>query len=72
MYFGNLDGHFYAYDGKTQRLKWCFRVPGERAQALDFTVADGRILLSSPNGLFALGDDGSGRDPKGFTLTTTP
>ncbi|MHC5036302.1 MAG: hypothetical protein ACYTHM_03235 [Planctomycetota bacterium] len=56
MFFGNLDGYFYAFHLKTGDLKWAFHV-GADAQALNFVYGKGRIFLFTSAGLFCLGQD---------------
>ncbi|MEW6742133.1 MAG: PQQ-binding-like beta-propeller repeat protein [Planctomycetota bacterium] len=70
MYCGNLDGCLYAYDAKTAKMKWAFRVgTGEDAQAQDFVYWKGMIFLSSTKGLFAIGQDPEKKSaPAGFIL----
>jgi outer membrane protein assembly factor BamB len=67
VYFGNLDGNFYAHDATTGALKWRFALPG--AQVGPFVVDGDRLIGSSSAGLFALGDDpGADVAPPGFVL----
>jgi outer membrane protein assembly factor BamB len=68
LYFGNLDGHLYAFDYEKERLKWAFEV-GEGQQVSDFIYHEGILLVGTTVGLYALGNDATkDKLPKGFIL----
>ena len=56
LYFGNLDGHLYAFDYKTGQYKWAFEV-GEKQQVHDFVYHGDILLVATTEGLYALGND---------------
>ncbi|MFH1999561.1 MAG: PQQ-binding-like beta-propeller repeat protein [Planctomycetota bacterium] len=56
LYFGNLDGHLYAFDYKTGQYKWSFEV-GEKQQVHDFVYHNDMLIVSTTEGLYALGND---------------
>ena len=68
LYFGNLDGHLYAFDYKRETFKWAFEV-GEEEQVSDFIYHRDVLLVSTSKGLFALGNDPKKRKlPSRFVL----
>ncbi|MFH1999560.1 MAG: M56 family metallopeptidase [Planctomycetota bacterium] len=70
LYFGNLDGHLYAFDYETEKLKWAFEV-GEGKQVTDFIYTKGILLVNSSEGLYALGNDQEQKElPKNFVLVS--
>ena len=70
LYFGNLDGHLYAFDFKTGRYKWSFEVStGKNKQVYDFVYHKGCLLVSTGAGLYALGNDPEKKElPHNFVL----
>ena len=68
LYFGNLDGHLYAFDFKRETFKWAFEV-GKKEQVLDFIYHRNILLVSTTGGLYALGNDPKKRKlPSQFVL----
>jgi outer membrane protein assembly factor BamB/C-terminal processing protease CtpA/Prc len=72
LFFGNLDGHLYAFDYKRERFKWAFEV-GDEAQVLSLVYHRDILLVSTTEGLFALGNDPKKRRlPANFVLKPKP
>ena len=82
LIFGNLDGFLYAFSYKGNRLLWRFTPSAEGegvtrneeagVQVSGFVhLPDGRLLVATTRGLFALGSDRRKCSP-GFTLHYTP
>ncbi len=70
LYFGNLDGHLYAYEYKNERYKWSFEL-GEGQQVHDFVYHQDILLVSTTEGIYALGNDKKRKKlPKSFVLMT--
>ena len=70
LFFGNLDGHLYAFDYETEKLRWAFET-GPRMQVHDFVYHEGILLVSTMEGIYALGNDDAKTDmPQGYVLTS--
>lgn len=68
LYFGNLDGHLYAYDYKKEKRKWAFEV-GEGQQVHGFVYHKDILLVRTTEGIYAIGNDPKKkRLPKAFVL----
>jgi outer membrane protein assembly factor BamB len=70
LYFGNLDGHLYAFDFNTGRYKWSFEVGADKHQQVyGFIYHKGCILVRTTVGLYALGNDPEKKElPHNFVL----
>ncbi len=70
LYFGNLDGHLYAFDFQTGRYKWAFEVgTGKDRQVHGFVYHRGCLLVTTTAGLYALGNDPEKKElPQNFML----
>lgn len=70
LYFGNLDGHLYAFNYETEKLEWAFET-GPQMQVHDFVYHEGILLVSTTEGIYALGNDDAKTDiPQGYVLTS--
>jgi outer membrane protein assembly factor BamB/beta-lactamase regulating signal transducer with metallopeptidase domain len=69
LYFGNLDGHLYAFDYETEELEWLFEV-AEKQQVHDFIYHRDILLVTTTEGLYALGNDPEGKARRGYVLTS--
>jgi|GEM_PF-720029 len=70
LFFGNLDGHLYAFDYKSERLEWAFEVGAEQ-QVGDFIYHRDVLIVTTGEGIFALGNDRKKKKlPKHFILTS--
>lgn len=70
LYFGNLDGHLYAYEYKNGQYKWSFELDEEQ-QVHSFVYHQDILLVSTTEGIFALGNDKKRKKlPKSFVLMT--
>ena len=66
--FGAKSGTFYAFDYKTEKRKWAFEV-GAKQQVTGFIYHRDILLVSTTEGIYALGSDPKKRKlPRDFVL----
>ena len=68
LYFGNLDGHLYAFDYATEKMKWALET-AEGKQVHGFVYHRNILLVRTMEGLYAIGNDpDKGEAPEDFVL----